>query len=242
MHVVLTHTSRWDYGSSVPEVMRALDDVVRSGKVLYLGISDTPAWIVAKANEYARCNALSPFVVYQGEWSCMKRDFERDILPMCHAEGMGIAPFGVIAGGRFQTAAQLAHRRKEGAQLRFGAQELTENEKSMSAALEKVAEELGGQATLANVAISYVMHKQAYVFPIVGGKKVEHLKANIQALDIKLTPDQIDFLDGVVPFDLGFPHSLMGGDPALSRDGKSKISLLNQASRLTWVRAGQPLD
>jgi len=172
----------------------------------------------------------------------MKRDFERDILPMCHAEGMGIAPFGVIAGGRFQTAAQLAERLKEGGPLRLGALELTENEKKMSAALEKVAEELGGQASLASVAIAYVMHKQAYVFPIVGGKKVEHLKANIQALDIKITSDQIDFLDGVVPFDLGFPVGRMGGDPGLSRDGRSKITLSGATARLQWVRAGQPLD
>ncbi|KZO93379.1 putative AAD14-putative aryl-alcohol reductase [Calocera viscosa TUFC12733] len=241
-YVDILYIHWWDYGSSVPEVMRALDDIVKTGKVLYLGISDTPAWIVAKANEYARAHGLSQFVVYQGEWSCLKRDFERDILPMCHAEGMGIAPWGVIAGGRFRTAAQLAQRLKDGGDLRFGQNELTEAEKTMSAALEKVAGEIGGDASLVNVAISYVMHKQAYVFPIIGGKKVEHLKDNIKALDIKLTPDQVDFLDEAVPFDIGFPKNLMGGDPALHRDGRSRIRLLGPSGSVQWVRADQPID
>jgi len=232
----------WDYGSSVPEVMRALDDVVKSGKVLYLGISDTPAWIVAKANEYARAHGLSQFVVYQGEWSCMKRDFERDILPMCHAEGMGIVPWGVIAGGRFMTAAQLEKRLKEGGSLRFGQNELSENEKKMSAALEKVADDVGGHASLVNVAISYCLHKQAYVFPLIGGKKVEHLKDNIKALDIKLTPEQIEALDATIPFDLGFPRNIMGGDPALYQDGKSRVRLLPVYGSVQWVRADQPID
>jgi len=241
-YVDILYMHWWDYSASVPEVMRALDDLVRSGKVLYLGISDTPAWIVSKANEYARAHGLSQFVVYQGEWSCMKRDFERDILPMCHAEGMGIAPWGVIAGGRFMTAAQLEKRLKEGGPLRFGQNELTENEKKMSAALEKVSDELGEHASLVNVAISYCLHKQAYVFPIIGGKKVEHLKDNIKALDIKLTPEHLAFLDAAVAFDLGFPTNIMGGDPALYKDGRSRVRLLPLAGKVEWVRGGQPIN
>ena len=79
-----------DYTTSVPEVMNALHHLVVQGKILYLGISDTPAWIVSKANEYARAHSLTPFVIYQGQWSAATRDFERDILPMCRAEGMAV--------------------------------------------------------------------------------------------------------------------------------------------------------
>ncbi|KZT58609.1 Aldo/keto reductase [Calocera cornea HHB12733] len=241
-YVDILYLHWWDYTTSIPEVMRALDDVVKSGKVLYLGISDTPAWIVSKANEYARAHALTPFVVYQGEWSCIKRDFERDILPMCAHEGMGVAPWGVIAGGRLRTQAQLEQRLKEGGDLRYGQNELTEAEKKMSAALEKVANQIGGDANLANVAIAYTLHKQPYVFPIIGGKKVSHLKDNIKALSIHLTREQIDFLDAAVPFDIGFPQSFLGGDPARSADGKSANFLLNNTSTLTWVKAPQPID
>lgn len=76
--------------------MQSLNHMVASGKVLYLGISDTPAWIVSKANEYARQNGLRPFSVYQGRWSAEYRDFERDIIPMCREEGMGLAPWGAL--------------------------------------------------------------------------------------------------------------------------------------------------
>ena len=82
----------WDFTTSIPELMQSLNTVVQQGKVLYLGISDTPAWIVSKANQYARDHGLRQFVVYQGRWSAANRDFERDIIPMCAAEGMGLAP------------------------------------------------------------------------------------------------------------------------------------------------------
>jgi len=219
-YVDMLYVHWWDYSCSVPEVMRALDDLVKTGKVLYLGISDTPAWIVASADQYARCNGLSPFVIYQGEWSCMKRDFERDILPMCYAEGMAIAPWGVLASGKFRTAADLKKRLEEGT-MRYGSQELNENEKKMSAALEKVANELGQDVSLASVAIAYVLHKQRYVFRVLGGRKVEHLKDNIKALNLKLTREQLNDLDAAIPFELGWPLGQLGGDPALSADGKT---------------------
>src|SRR5690606_15062060 len=76
------------------------------GKVLYLGISDTPAWIVAKANQYARDHGLTPFSVYQGLWNAATRDFEREIIPMCEAEGMALCPWGPLGQGRFKTEEQ----------------------------------------------------------------------------------------------------------------------------------------
>lgn len=100
--------------------MQSLNAMVLAGKVLYLGISDTPAWVVSKANEYARQNGLRQFSVYQGRWSAEHRDFERDIIPMCKVfhlsslpvppdsdffqdEGMGLAPWGALGGGNFKS-------------------------------------------------------------------------------------------------------------------------------------------
>jgi aryl-alcohol dehydrogenase-like predicted oxidoreductase len=96
----------WDYSTSIEEVMYSLNELVVSGKVIYLGISDTPAWIVSKANEFARAHHLRPFVVYQGRWSAADRDFERDIIPMCKMENMGLCPWGSLGGGNFKTQAQ----------------------------------------------------------------------------------------------------------------------------------------
>ena len=87
-YVDILYVHWWDYTTSVEEVMNSLHNLVVQGKVLYLGVSDTPAWIVSKANQYARDHALTPFSIYQGAWSILQRDFERDIIPMARAEGM----------------------------------------------------------------------------------------------------------------------------------------------------------
>ncbi|KZT60162.1 aryl-alcohol dehydrogenase [Calocera cornea HHB12733] len=231
----------WDYTTSIPELMQSLDAQVKAGKILYLGISDTPAWVVAKANQYARDHGMAQFVAYQGQWSCLQRDFEGDILPMCHSEGMAVAPWGVLQG-KFKTAAQIEARKKEsGGMLRTFAQDQTEGEKAISAALEKVAKEVGGGASLANVAIAYTLHKQAYVFPIIGGRKPEYLLENIKALSIRLTPDQMDSIDNAVPFKLPFPHNMVGTDPALTRDGMWSGAFMTSGGVIRFSKAAAPI-
>ena len=180
--------------------MLALNDQVRRGRILYLGISDTPAWIVAKANTYARCNGLRPFVVYQGQWSAADRSFEREILPMCRAEGMGIAPWGALGGGMFKTEAQFQEQvgRKD---------DPTENQKKISRVLETIATRK--KTRLTSIALAYVLHKAPYVFPIVGGRNIDHLKSNIEALGLQLSREEIVEIDDAVPFSRGFPYDVV---------------------------------
>jgi len=229
----------WDHSTSIEEIMNSLHILVESGKVLYLGISDTPAWIVSAANEYARAHGKTPFSIYQGRWNVMLRDFERDIIPMARHYGMALAPWDVIGGGKFQTKAQLEQRKKAGEGLRsmMGEQQ-TENEEKMSGALEKVANELGDYSISA-VAIAYVMAKAPNVFPIVGGRKVEHLKDNIKALEIKLSEKQIQELESVVPFDLGFPGTFVGQDPK-TNGGKTGF-ILGSSATIDWVQSSKPI-
>ncbi|KIJ64651.1 hypothetical protein HYDPIDRAFT_40385 [Hydnomerulius pinastri MD-312] len=211
-YIDILYVHWWDFDTSVEEVMSGLHALVQQGKVLYLGISDTPAWIVAKANQYVRDHGKSPFVIYQGAWNVMLRDFERDILPMCRAEGLAIAPFNVLAAGKLRSDAEEERRRQTGEKgrtIRNPEWERNATEKAMSAALEKVANEVGtGHITA--IAIAYLMQKAPYVFPIIGGRKVEHLMANIEALGITLNQEQIKYLESVIPFDVGFPHSVFG--------------------------------
>ncbi|KZT57221.1 Aldo/keto reductase [Calocera cornea HHB12733] len=239
-YVDILYVHWWDYATPIDEIMHALDALVRSGKVLYLGISDTPAWVVTKANEYARAHGLARFVVYQGRYNVLLRDFERDILPMVKAEGMGVCAWGVVGQGKFRTQAQLEERRKQG-NLRGGS-DLTENEIKISAALEKVAQQIGQPGNVTGVAIAYALHKQAYIFPIIGASKIKYLLENIEAVKIKLTPDQMQFLEEAVPFDLGFPHNFIGHDPALTRDGRSTNPFLIHTSRTEYVRAPPALE
>ena len=98
--------------------MQSLDHLVKAGKVLYLGISDAPAWVVTKANQYARDHALRQFSVYQGLYNAAKRDAERDILPMLRDEGMAFAPWGALGGGKFKTEEQMEAMEKAGDQGR----------------------------------------------------------------------------------------------------------------------------
>ncbi|RGP66681.1 alcohol dehydrogenase [Fusarium longipes] len=167
---------------------------------LHLGISDTPAWIVSKANEYARCNGLRQFSVYQGRWSAASRDFERDIIPMCRAEGMGIAPWGSLGGGKFKSEEQ--RNAQDGRKVEASEQEIRTS---------RVLESISNRKTtlITSVALAYVMHKTSHVFPIIGGRKVEHLKANIQALTLKLTQEDIREIDSAVKFDPGFPNDFL---------------------------------
>lgn len=99
----ILYVHNWDGIASIPEMMRALDDVVKQGKVLYLGVSNWPAWLVVKANDYAREHALTPFVVYEGLLNAVARDIEREILPMCKAEGLGLTVWEAMGGGKFKT-------------------------------------------------------------------------------------------------------------------------------------------
>ncbi|KAL3447553.1 NADP-dependent oxidoreductase domain-containing protein [Aspergillus insuetus] len=207
----------WDYTTSIEELMDSLHIMVEQGKVLYLGISDTPAWVVSAANIYARAHGKTPFSVYQGRWNVMLRDFERDIIPMAIHFGMALAPWDVLGSGKFQSAKAMEERRKKGEGLRamLGAGEQTPDEVKMSEALAKVAAEHGIGSVTA-VALAYVLQKVPNVFPIVGGRKVEHLHDNIQALKIKLTPEQIQYLESVKPLDVGFPQNMLGNDPRIT--------------------------
>jgi aryl-alcohol dehydrogenase-like predicted oxidoreductase len=119
--------------------MQSLNGMVAAGKILYLGISDTPAWVVSKANEYARAHGLTQFSVYQGNWSAAIRDFERDILPMCEAEGMALAPWGALGSGKFKSKEQREREGKEGRNL-F---ETQEKEVKVTEKLEEIATKKG---------------------------------------------------------------------------------------------------
>ena len=194
----------YDHTTSVPELMTTLNTLVTSRQVLYLGISDTPAWLVVKCNDYARQHGLRPFSVYQGRWGAGCRDLERDVIPMCISEGMAIAPWGVLGGGGFKKAED---KEKEGTRsLQVGSRSRDEQVRSV---LEKLGEKKGTGAT--SVALAYVLHKAPYVFPIVGGRKVEYLGQNIEALKLRLDLEDILTIDAAYGFEIGFPHDFLSG-------------------------------
>ncbi|EXK27417.1 hypothetical protein FOXG_02647 [Fusarium oxysporum f. sp. lycopersici 4287] len=195
---------RWDFTTSIEEVMQALNRMVQNGKVLYLGVSDTPAWVVSRANQYARDHGMAQFVVYQGRWSAAVRDAERELLPMCRSEGMAFAAWGAMGGGAFRSEQD----RKAVAARSAGLVNDPVYIK-VSRALEQVAKRKS--ASITQVALAYVMQKTPYVFPVIGGRKVEHLESNIGALRICLHQEDLDEIDDANTFDLGFPMGFLYG-------------------------------
>ncbi|KAJ7610656.1 NADP-dependent oxidoreductase domain-containing protein [Mycena polygramma] len=238
-YIDILYVHWWDWNTGVEEVMNGLNHLVTQGKVLYLGVSDTPAWVVAEANRYARDHGKSPFVIYQGLWNVLDRSFEREILPMARAHGLALAPWNVLAGGKFRTDAEEEARRASGEKGRVltGPDwERNENEKKMSHALEKVAAEVGTKSLTA-VAIAYVLTKVPYCFPIIGGRKIEQLDANIEALDISLSQEQMEFLEGVVPFDPGFPNIFISDG---TKGPSAWLSMGGQLARQPILEAIRP--
>ncbi|PAV17266.1 Aldo keto reductase [Pyrrhoderma noxium] len=216
-YVDILYVHWWDFVTSIEEVMDHLHKLVLSGKVLYLGASDMPAWVVSQANQYARDHGKSRFVIYQGAWNVMARSFERDIIPMARNHGMALAPWNVLAGGRLRSDDEEERRRQTGEKGRMISNdrwERTEDERKMSLVLESIAKDIGSsigkEVSLTAVAIAYVMQKTTHVFPIVGGRKPEQLVANIEALEIALTDGQISRVEDVLPFDPGFPSTMIG--------------------------------
>ncbi|KAJ7620415.1 Aldo/keto reductase [Roridomyces roridus] len=226
-YIDILYVHWWDWATGVEEVMNGLHNLVVQGKVLYLGISDAPAWVVSQANQYARDHGKTPFAIYQGAWNVMERSFEREIIPMARAHGLALAPWNVVGGGKFRTDAEEERRRTTGENGRTMISpqwERTEDEKRVSAALEKVAGEVGTKSITA-VAIAYVMQKVPYCFPIISGRKVEYLLSNLEALDISLSPEQMTYLESVTPLDPGFPSNFIG-------DGTTHNFLLKSAANL----------
>ncbi|TPX34502.1 hypothetical protein SmJEL517_g02863 [Synchytrium microbalum] len=208
-YIDILYVHWWDYTTNIHELMQALNHLVTSGKVLYLGVSDTPAWVVSAANTYARENGLAPFVIYQGKWNLAEREFERDILPMAKAFGMALAPWSVMMAGASKTETQ-TDAGKGRTPFRPDTEMRKKIRDQVLAAVDKVAKELG--ATRQQICIAYVIKKETQTFPILGGRKATHLADNIKALELvsKLTDAQVGAMEAASEFDIGFPHDFVG--------------------------------
>ncbi|CAL5868445.1 uncharacterized protein PFLUO_LOCUS2670 [Penicillium psychrofluorescens] len=229
-YIDLLYVHWWDFSTSIEEVMTSLNLLVTSGKVLYLGVSDTPAWVVSRANQYARDHGMRPFSVYQGQWNAAKRDFEREIIPMCASEGMGLCPWGAIGGGAFKTAAQREEIAKSGNPGR--AVEASETDLAVSKVLETVAAR--HNTIITSVALAYVMRKTPHVAPIVGGRKVEHLQGNIDALALELSDKDVEEIESAYNFEIGFPMNfLFRGERKQAHPGNSLF--MNAAARFDYT-------
>ena len=196
----------WDFMTPVDEIMRGLDDLVRAGKVLYIGISDTPAWVVAQANTLAELRGWSRFAGLQIRYSLADRAAERELLPMARALDLAVTPWSVLGAGVL-TGKYNKDAAAKGRVAQWGA---AQRDLILADTVMQVATEAG--CTPSQVAINWVRQKPGVIIPILGATKLDQLTDNLDCLAHPLDATQIAQLDAASPIELGFPHDFLSSD------------------------------
>lgn len=196
----------WDELTPVEEVMRGLDDLVRAGKVLYIGISDAPAWWVARANTLAELRGWTPFVGLQIEYNLIERTPERELLPMASALGLGVTAWSPLASGLLSGKYVKNTGEEKRLDKASSFEKLSERNLSIAKAVVEVAEEIGKSP--AQVALNWLRAKPG-VIPIIGARKFSQFEDNLNCLQWKLETKHMARLDQVSHIELGFPMDFL---------------------------------
>jgi aryl-alcohol dehydrogenase-like predicted oxidoreductase len=196
----------WDNITPIDEVLRALDDLIKQGKVTYAAISDTPAWVVSKGNTLAELMGWSQFIALQVEYSLLARTAERELIPVAKHYGMTVTPWAPLAGGA------LTGKYLRGEQGRVKAESNRRNNRAqtITEAVVEIATELG--VSESHVALQWMMDRDFSCIPIVGATKIDQLNVNLKAVNTKLTAEHIKKLNEVSAIELGFPGDFFNED------------------------------
>jgi aryl-alcohol dehydrogenase-like predicted oxidoreductase len=195
----------WDPLTPTEELMRGMDDLVRQGKVLYVGVSDTPAWVVSRANTLAEMRGWSQFVGLQIRYSLIDRTVERELLPMSRALDIAVTPWGIVGSGILS-----GKYNKDASAEGRAAMRGTLEERALKIAAEVISVAELIDATPTQVAIAWLLRGPANIIPLVGARTVEQWQENLGCLDVDLNEDQMKRLDEVSAIAPGFPHDMLG--------------------------------
>jgi aryl-alcohol dehydrogenase-like predicted oxidoreductase len=203
-YVDLYYIHRWDSHTPIEETMEALHDVVKAGKARYIGASSMYVWQFLKAQSVARKHGWTKFVAMQNHYNLMYREEEREMLPLCREEKIGVVPWCPLAAGRLG-------RRWEVSTDRSKSDEISRNLYAATAGLdrgvvERVAEMAGKRdVPMARIALAWLLQNEPGIVPIVGTTKISHIEDAVAALSIRLTPEEIASLEE--PY---VPHPVIG--------------------------------
>lgn len=203
-HIDLLWVHAWDFMTPVEEVLRGLDDLIRMGKVHYIGISDTPAWIVAQANTIAELRGWSAFSGLQIEYSLVERTPERELMPMAKAFDLAVTPWASLGGGVLTGK----YLRDETGRLTESSSKLNDRSLRIATKVVEIAEEMG--VTPAQVAINWTrQYPKQVIIPILGASKLHQIEDNLKCVDFELSAEQLTMLAEVSAVELGFPHDFL---------------------------------
>jgi aryl-alcohol dehydrogenase-like predicted oxidoreductase len=195
----------WDPHTPIEETMRALDDAVRAGKVLYVGISDAPAWVVSRANMLADLRGWTSFVGLQVPYSLVQREAERDLLPMAQTLGLSVAAWSPLAGGVL--SGKFTRAAVDPGATRVDPAAIGERDLGIARELDAVADQLG--VTSSQVAIAWTRARRPWVHPILGARRLDQLSDTLAAADLRLPAEALVRLNKASEIELGFPHDFM---------------------------------
>jgi aryl-alcohol dehydrogenase-like predicted oxidoreductase len=229
----------WDVHTPIEETMAALDDLVRAGKVRYLGVSDTPAWKIAEANVTARFRGWSAFIGLQIEYSLLERTVEQELVPMARELGLGITPWSPLKSG----ALSGKYTRKNAGQTKadrgfFLDTFLTEKTYTVVDELETIAK--AHDTTAPRVAIAWVQAKPGVTSTIIGARRLSQLEDNLKALDVKLTAEEFARLDALTKPTFGFPQNMQPMFPAIHHGGTTVNGVYAPPSGFVMEKGDKP--
>lgn len=201
----------WDFTTPIEEVMRSFDDLVRSGKVLYIGVSDTPAWVVSQCNLLAELRGWTPFIGLQIEYSLLQRTSERELIPMAQTLDIGVTAWSPLANGWLTGKYSNGQSKGSDEAKRLDNEGMSafvqQNDRNLAIAhaVDAVAQEIG--CTSAQVALNWL--RQQAVIPIVGARKHAQVQDNLNCINFTLSADQLEKLNQISQIELGFPHDFL---------------------------------
>ena len=197
----------WDSLTPIEEVMRAFDDLVRMGKVLYIGISDSPAWIVSQGNTLATLRGWTPFIGLQIEYSLKERTPERELLPMAKALNIGVTAWSPLGGGVLTGKYNQPNPVDGRLSMTDQPFQIFDRDLKITETVLEIAREI--EKSPAQVALNWLRNRPNAVIPIIGARKLSQLQDNLACVDFNLTGEQLQRLDNISAISLGFPHELL---------------------------------
>ncbi|UMO99796.1 aldo/keto reductase [Amycolatopsis sp. EV170708-02-1] len=219
-YIDLLYLHLWDFTTPVEEILRGMDDLVRQGKVLYVGISNTPAWEVSRMQAIADLRGWSPLIALQIEYNLIERTGERDLIPMAREMGLGVVPWSPLAGGvltgKYSRDDMSATPSEDGTRKDFNLAlgTLTERNFAIVDVVKEVAAELG--RTPAQIGLAWALRNPGVTSPIIGARTTEQLEDNLGALEVELTASHLARLDEASAIELGFPHDTLAKSSTLA--------------------------
>ena len=228
----------WDMHTPIEETMAALEDLVRAGKVRYLGVSDTPAWKVTEANVTARFRGWSAFVGLQIEYSLLERTVEQELMPMAKELGLGVTPWSPLKSGLLSGKYTRKSAKTQQGRAAFMGHLLNERTFALVDELEKIAK--AHHTTVARVALAWLVAQPGVTSTILGARTLAQLEDNVKALEITLSAEDLALLDKQTRPVLGFPANMAPMFPAIHNGGTTVNGVSAEPSPFVLLPGEKP--